>query len=86
MTLKRIHVNQHVVKSNAKHDEYEPVFTVKCSKRNHYGHRVVILGPSEIVYPEKPLGCGARCWVETRSPVEVWAMSEGREYLKVAEP
>lgn len=72
MTIKRIHVNQHVLKSNSKHDQKEPIFTVKCSNRNHYGHRVKIEGPSEVVYGLKPLSCGAKAWIETTSPVEVW--------------
>lgn len=69
--IKRIHVNQHVLKANAKNGENNPFFTVKCSTRNHYGHRVVIDGPSELVSPEKPLSCGAKAWIETRSPVHV---------------
>lgn len=76
MTIKRIHVNQHVLRSNAKHGEDKPFFTVKCSNRNHYGHRVAIQGPSELVCPGKVLSCGAKAWIETTSAVEVWARSE----------
>lgn len=72
MTIKRIHVNQHVLRKNLKDGEHEPIFTVKCSNRNHYGHRVKINGPSEVMYPGKQLSCGARAWIETTSPVEVW--------------
>ena len=36
----RIHVNQHVVKRNAKTGEREPVLTCKTSKSNTYGHEV----------------------------------------------
>jgi len=70
--IKRIHVNQHVMKRNAKTGEREPVLTCKTSKSNTYGHRVKIHGDSEVIYsPDKPLSCGARVWVETNSPVTV---------------
>jgi hypothetical protein len=70
-TIKRIHVNQHVIRKNLKEGTYEPVLTVKTSSSNHYGHEVEIDGPTRVVYPEKPLSCGARVWVETTSPVTV---------------
>ena len=77
-----VHVNQHVIKSNAKHGENKPIFTVKCSKRNHYGHRVEIQGPSELVTPGKKLSCGAIAWIETTSAVEVWEVKgSGMETL-----
>ena len=54
---KRIHVNQHKIRSNKKHDLNEPVITVKTSKSNDYGHEVEILGPSKVIYsPDKPSG------------------------------
>ena len=66
----RIHVNQHVIKRNAKAGESEPVLTVKQGRKNTYAHEVEILGPSRVVYsPEKPLSCGAKVWVETESEV-----------------
>jgi hypothetical protein len=67
-----IHVNQHIVKRNKKTGSRDPVLTVKTYKSNDYGHRVTINGPSRIIYrPDKPLSCGAACWVETESEVEV---------------
>jgi hypothetical protein len=70
---KRIHVNQHNIKANAKHDGNKPVITVKTSKSNTYGHTVTIDGPSIVVYsPNKPLSCGAKVWMETTCPVLVW--------------
>lgn len=74
--IKRIHVNKHIVASNLKHGKNDPVITVKCGKENIYGHRVKILGPSELVHATeesgiKPLSCGARLWVETISEVEI---------------
>lgn len=65
-----IHVNQHVIKSNAKSGERKPTLTVKTYKSNHYASEVEILGPSKVVYsPDKPLSCGAKVWVETHSEV-----------------
>jgi len=67
---KRIHINQHVIRSNAKNDETKPVITVKTSKRNVYAHKVDIGGASTVVYsPDKPLSCGAKVWIETNAPV-----------------
>ena len=69
---KRIHVNQHKIRSNKKHNLNEPVITVKTSKSNDYGHEVEILGPSKIIYsPDKPLSCGARVWIETEGEVKI---------------
>ncbi len=65
-----IHVNQHVIKANAKNGTSDPVLTVKTYKENTYAHEVSILGPSRIVYsPDKPLSCGAKVWIETDSEV-----------------
>ena len=69
---KRIHINQHKIRSNKKYNLNEPVITVKTSKSNTYGHQVNILGPSEVIYsPDKPLSCGAKVWIETESEVEI---------------
>tara|TARA_B100001094_G_scaffold333174_1_gene409252 strand:+ start:914 stop:1171 length:258 start_codon:yes stop_codon:yes gene_type:complete len=66
----KIHVNQHIIKSNRKKNLEEPVFTVKQGKSNRYAKKVIIDGPSELVYnPKKPLSCGAHVWIETNSTV-----------------
>ena len=68
----RIHVNQHKIRSNKKHNLNEPVITVKTSKSNTYGHEVEVLGSSKIIYsPDKPLSCGARVWIETEGEVKI---------------
>ena len=68
----RIHVNQHKIRSNKKHNLNEPVITVKSSKSNNYAHEVEIKGPSKVIYsPDKPLSCGARVWIETNSDVKI---------------
>ena len=68
----KIHVNQHVIRSNKKNGEKKPVLTVKTYKSNTYAHEVEINGPSKVIYsPDKPLSCGARVWIETESEVVV---------------
>jgi len=70
---KRIHINQHKIRSNKKHNTNEPVITVKTYKSNDYGHEVHILGDSAVRYcPNKPLSCGAKVWVETDAQVVVF--------------
>ncbi len=70
---KIIHVNQHVLKRNTKQGTDEPVLTVKTYKENNYAHEAVIRDTAgnevaRVVYrPHKPLGCGARCWIETNT-------------------
>jgi hypothetical protein len=71
-----IHVNQHVIKANAKNGTNDPVLTVKNYKENRYAHEVAINGPSKVVYSEKPLSCGARVWIETQAEVEINAVEE----------
>ena len=66
-----IHVNQHVIKANAKNGTNDPVLTVKTYKDTTYAHEVLINGVSKVVYSEKPLSCGARVWIETQAEVEV---------------
>jgi hypothetical protein len=70
--IKRIHVNQHLIRRNAKHGENAPPLTVKTSRGNHRAHEVAIEGPAKIVYrPTSPLSCGARVWIETTARVRV---------------
>ena len=69
--IKRIHVNQFDIRRG------EPTpLRVKVSSGNYVCHSVEIHGPSTVVYrPEKPLSCGAKCWVETTAEVEVLPMN-----------
>lgn len=67
-----IHVNQHVIKRNAKTGEREPTLTIKQGRKNTYAHDVVINGPSRVVYsPDKPLSCGAKVWIETEASITI---------------
>lgn len=66
----RIHVNQHIIRANARSEEQEPPLTVKDYKRNRKAWSVEVRGPSRVVYsPDKPLSCGAKVWIETESEV-----------------
>ena len=71
--LKRIHINQHIIRSNSKEcGEPLPPITVKTSDANHKGFAVDIHGVSQVVYrPDKPLNCGAKVWMETRAAVTI---------------
>ena len=70
--ITRIHVNQHVIRANQKTGARAPALTVKQGKSNRYASSVVIHGPSRVVYaPDRPLSCGARCWVETEAEVSL---------------
>jgi hypothetical protein len=67
-----IHVNQHVIRRNAKTGERSPVLTVKRGRANVYGTTVEVLGACRVVYsPDRPLSCGARVWIETEATVLV---------------
>jgi len=68
---KRIHVNQHNVRANAKGADL-PIFTVKTYKGNVKTNKLRVDGPCELVYsPDKPLDCGAKVWIETKAPVVI---------------
>jgi len=66
-----IHVNQHIIRKNTKEGTNDPCLTVKTYKSTHNAHEVTINGPSTVVYSEKALSCGARCWIETESEVVI---------------
>ena len=70
--IARIHVNQHVIKANAKNGENNPIFTIKQGGSNTYAFNVKVKGEMELVYsPDKPLSCGAKVWIETRGDIEL---------------
>lgn len=72
-----IHVNQHVIRRNLKTGERKPVLTCKTYKSNDYAHEAEILDKegnpvATIIYsPDKPLGCGARVWIETQNDIRI---------------
>lgn len=67
---RRIHINKHIIKNNAKTGAREPPITVKTYKDNTKAYEVTVDGPSKVIYsPDKPLSCGATVWIETEAPV-----------------
>tara|TARA_R100001129_G_scaffold185157_1_gene172254 strand:- start:88 stop:333 length:246 start_codon:yes stop_codon:yes gene_type:complete len=70
-----IHVNQNKIRCNINKKDPEPVLTVKTYKSNDYGYQAIILDSggdvaARVIYsPHKPLGCGARVWIETQNKV-----------------
>ena len=71
-SVKRIHINQHIIKANKKGGPVRPVITVQTSEGPFRGSKVVVNGRSELVYrPENPLSCGAHVWMETTDEVVV---------------
>ena len=78
--IARIHVNQHVIKANAKNGESNPIFTIKQGGSNTYAHNVKVKGEMELVYsPDKPLSCGAKVWIETRGEIELDKPSDTKD-------
>lgn len=75
--VKRIHVNQHHIRSNKTKGTDLPVITIKEGKTNTYCNEVEINGPSKVVYggsgcEAKPiLSCGARVVIETTSEIKI---------------
>ena len=70
--LTHITVNQHVIRSNKKNKENEPVVRVQQGSRTGYCHEVEITGKCRIIYsPHSPLGCGARVWIEIEPDVVI---------------
>ena len=71
-----IHVNQHIIKSNAKSGNRESPLTVKDYKQNRRASsaKIILDGKvvAEVIYsPDKPLSCGARVWISTECEVVV---------------
>ena len=67
---KKIHINQHRIRSNAKTGDRKSVITVKTYKSNTYCMSADIEGPCTVIYsPDNPLPCGAKVWIETEADV-----------------
>jgi len=74
--LKRIHINRHTMNKNRKQGTQLPAVGVEFNKAGKkakkYGHHIEILGPSSIIQNEnKPLKCGAKCWIETHAYIRL---------------
>lgn len=76
---KRVHVNQHIIKSNLKNGEEEPVVTVKTYNSNDYGHAADIVCECGRVAASvlsqwldgRRLSCGATVYVEVPQDARV---------------
>jgi hypothetical protein len=70
-----IHVNQLIIRSNAKHGTNEPPLTLRRGRKGKHfanAHSVEINGPSKVVHsPHEPLPCGARVWIETFAEITI---------------
>jgi hypothetical protein len=72
-----LHINQHIIKSNSKNNENNPVITCKTYKSNEYAHQAIIYDKDNnevcrIVYSkDKPLSCGAKVYIQTDNRVEL---------------
>lgn len=70
-TIKRVHVNQFVIRANRKTGATDPPISIQTSRGVRRAQTVEILGPSRLIYsPDRPLSCGARLWVETRAEID----------------
>ena len=70
--LKRIHVNQHIIRANAKcnPEDREPPISIKNSGKVFRAWKVTVKGETTVMYsPDKPLDCGAKVWIETKAEV-----------------
>jgi len=72
--VKKIHINQHNIRSNKTNETDLPVITIKIGSKNYYCNEIEINGPSKLTYcgngDKKPLmSCGARVVLETTSEV-----------------
>lgn len=69
-TIKRLHVDRHVIKRNRKTGATDPAITIQTSRGPLKAVRAEIAGPCTFVYsPGKPLKCGAELWIETHAQV-----------------
>lgn len=61
----KVHVNQHIIKSNTKNGLSDPPLSIKTYKYNIKATEISFTGPTKLVYrPESPLSCGANVWIE----------------------
>tara|TARA_B100000768_G_C11281915_1_gene379127 strand:+ start:36 stop:290 length:255 start_codon:yes stop_codon:yes gene_type:complete len=80
----RIHVNQHIIRANAKTGRNDPTLTAKTYKHNYKVHEVDLQVSSEVKYePDHPLPCGAKVWIEAEASKVLPATIKGRKILHV---
>jgi hypothetical protein len=70
--IKRIHVNQHVIKANKKNGSNDPVLTIKTTSDNIKANHIMIGDNVRLCYaPDSPLACGATIWIETTEEIRI---------------
>ena len=70
--IKRIHVNQHIIKANKKNGTNDPVLTIKTTKDNIKANHIMIGDKVRLCYaPDSPLACGATIWIETTEEINI---------------
>lgn len=70
--IKRIHVNQHVIKSNKESGFNNPVLTIKTTQNNIKANHIMIGENVRLCYaPDSPLACGATIWIETTEEINI---------------
>jgi len=74
--IKRIHVNQHVIKANKKTGANNPVLTIKTTSDNIKANHIMIGDNVRLCYaPDSPLACGATIWIETTEEINIQTSS-----------
>lgn len=72
--IKRIHVNQHIIKTNRKNGSNDAVLTIKTTSDNIKANHIMIGDNVRLCYaPESPLACGATIWIETTEAINIQA-------------
>ena len=66
-----IHINKQILAHNRKYGTQKPAVSVKTYKSNTYCYEAGDEHFRVVHRPNKPLSCGAVCWVETTDKVEI---------------
>ena len=72
-----VHVNQHIIRANLKHNRTDPPLTVRRGRKTiRCGTALVRDSEGSVIgrfyyRPDKPLSCGARVWFELEDAVSV---------------
>lgn len=69
--IKRLHVDQHEIRKNAKDGGDRPIITVQARGGPYKGHHAEWDGPTKLISPGPTLSCGAKVWIFTESEVTV---------------
>jgi hypothetical protein len=69
--VKRVHVNQAIIRSNRKGGKNDPALTVQTSAGPIRARSVSFGAGARLVQRAKPLPCGARVFIETRGALEL---------------